>query len=464
MSTVSIPFNRTFRQFHLPIEGCETRTAEGPLTADLYDFFDMVAVISLERRLDRWQQFKAGLPSNWPFRPPVRFLANDGSGSKPDCWKESAGAWGCYQSHMSVLRVAIERGAGSVLILEDDAEFCPNFSEDVRSFLNALPPDWELVYLGGEHIELHQGQPQQINERVYRPYNVNRMHAYALRGAESMQRIYAYLSDEANWTTKQHVDHFMGGYQKQEASRVYVPDRWLVAQHEGASDIALQPLGFRKFIDTQDVCHAKTTLPMVAVMGPFSSGTSAMAGALHQLGINMGRKFETPDRTNYRGHFEAADLARICRCLYEEPWLLETSTRAGRITLLRLWAANHAANSQNNHQLVGGKHPSFCLMGHELVEAWNNPFVISVERSVNDIQNSLARREWGWPIEACLLITEQLVAAREAFLMNTTAPIIRVPYGALLAEPAAVLSEVCDFLNYFPAPANLSAAANFINK
>lgn len=51
--------------------------------------------------------------------------------------------------------------------------------------------------------------------------------------------------------------------------------------------------------------RSKVSMPMVAVLGPYSGGTSAVAGALHHLGVSMGSHFETPDKTNRLGNIEA---------------------------------------------------------------------------------------------------------------------------------------------------------------
>ncbi len=430
---------------------------------DLRAFFDRVVVISLDRRPERWQKFLATLPPGWPFCPPLRFPAVDGTRVEiPAWWTEGTGAWGCYLSHVQIIEDCLDEQVGSVLILEDDASFEENFSDDVRQFLQHLPDDWQFMYFGGQHIELHEGTPRQVNEWVYRPYNVNRTHAYALRGREMLERVHQYLVDTDNWKAKHHIDHHLGEFQKTLAAGIYVPKQWLVAQGDGESDVSRRKLGLRRFRGAEEIANPVVDMPMVAVLGPYSGGTSVVAGILHKLGIRMGSVFERPDGTNTGGNFEAQELAGMCRKMYREPWMTEQVDRDARVRLLKIWAAGHCRASRATCSLIGGKHPALCLMGPELMEAWNRPLLISVERERDAVVNSLVRRDWGWPLEACLLVSEQLVAARDHFLSTVDAPCLRLSYEELVREPRAVIDRLCRFLQYRPDSQSLSQALKFV--
>lgn len=432
---------------------------------DLRKYFDRVVVISLDRRPDRWRKFLAQLSADWPFGPPLRFPAVDGSRvEKPVWWNQGDGAWGCYLSHRQILKDCLDEGVDSVLILEDDAVFLEHFGKHVREFLTHLPEDDGLLYLGGQHIELHAGIPQRINDWVYRPYNVNRMHAYAIRGRDMLRQVYHHVDNTGDWTALHHIDHHMADLQKSIESGVYVPRRWLVAQGDGASDINGKQLGFRKFRDAEDLARPVVSLPMVAVMGPFSGGTSAVSGVLHRLGIPMGSSFGHSDRTNWQGHYEARELGQFCRKMFEEPWMTEKVDRETRIRLLKIWAAGHCRAFQGRCTRLGGKHPSFCFMGPELQEAWNDPVFVSVERDPAEVANSLARRDWGWPLEACMTISRQLIAAKEQFLATTSAPIIRLPYKELLRHPREAVLRLSSWLGISSSPEAMEDAIHFVNR
>ena len=429
---------------------------------DFYEYFDRVYVINLDKRKDRWNRFLADLPTTWPFGPPIRFSAVDGSVENvPRNWTENAGAWGCFRSHLSILRNAIENNYDRILIIEDDAVFCEDFSNRSRGFLSALPSSWELAYLGGQHIELHLGRPRKVNELVYAPFNVNRTHAYAIQGTATFRKIHDFLVDDRNWTTSHHVDHFLGAYQKKAKDVVFVPGQWLVAQDEGPSDITLRITSLHGFLGAEDIANPKVHLPMVAVMGPFSSGTSAIAGVLHRLGVAMGTSFEAPDATNYSGHYEAKELAIMCRQMFQEPWMTERCNSTERQSLLRVWAMIHTRSNLHKSSIVGGKHPSFCLMGNELTQAWNEPVVVSVERDENEICSSLLRRNWGWPLDVCINITRELLKSQRLFT-STYPRVIRLGYNDLRCNPRSVITRLCSKLELRPSQESFETAVSFI--
>jgi hypothetical protein len=328
------------------------------VTPDVSELFQRVAVLNLGRRLDRWRHFLHHLPADWPFQPPLRFPAFDGQEEDvPGYWTGGKGAWGCYLSHLAIIKDCLDNDIDSVLIFEDDATFSRRFSTDVRAFLNSLPSDWAYIYLGGQHIQQHLGLPQKVNEWTYRPFNINRTHAYALRGRRMLQRVYDHLQDPESWTSLHHVDHRMGELHKVLESGLYVPKKWLVAQAPGQSNINGMKLPVRAFHGAQWLDDPQVDLRMVAVLGPYSSGTSAVAGMLHQLGISMGGAFQESDEVNDRGSFEAVGLADLCRKFFDEPWLTEQVRPELRTKLLRIWAANRRDYRDHPDKLAGAKHP-----------------------------------------------------------------------------------------------------------
>ncbi len=41
--------------------------------------------------------------------------------------------------------------------------------------------------------------PMRVNDEVYKPHNVNRTYAYAVRGTEMLTRVYHHLLDRVAW-------------------------------------------------------------------------------------------------------------------------------------------------------------------------------------------------------------------------------------------------------------------------
>ena len=61
----------------------------------------------------------------------------------------SAGAYGCFQGHLGILRAARDAGARNVLVLEDDVKFLPALQEDWPGIFAALHSSaWGIVNFG----------------------------------------------------------------------------------------------------------------------------------------------------------------------------------------------------------------------------------------------------------------------------------------------------------------------------
>lgn len=256
---------------------------------NLKNFFARIVTITLPSRTDRWQRFLDHFPADWPFGSPLRFPAIDGrTNAPPSWWTGGNGAWGCYLSHCKVLEDCLLEGIESVLILEDDVVFRPDFGVRTRQFLAALPCDWQMIYFGGENIEWDKGLPEPINAEVFRPRNVNRTHAYAIRGREMISSVLQHLKAWDKWTARHHIDHHLGAFQANTNSEgLYAPRRWLVDQAGGLSDVSNQRVQHRAFPDCEDLVFPRFDRELTVVLGPYSSGTSAVSAVLNALGIGF---------------------------------------------------------------------------------------------------------------------------------------------------------------------------------
>lgn len=53
-----------------------------------------------------------------------------------------------YLSHLNVMKIANDKKWGEVLILEDDVTLCDDFDERLTLFIDNLPDDWKIAYIG----------------------------------------------------------------------------------------------------------------------------------------------------------------------------------------------------------------------------------------------------------------------------------------------------------------------------
>ena len=113
----------------------------------LNTFFGRVVVINLAPRVDRREEMAEQLGSiGLRFDAPNVQLFE---ASKPQhaAGFESVGAHGCFRSHLTVLRQARDQGVSSVLILEDDLNFCERFHARFETLANFLKNEsWGILY------------------------------------------------------------------------------------------------------------------------------------------------------------------------------------------------------------------------------------------------------------------------------------------------------------------------------
>jgi len=212
----------TLREQHATFFGDASTTT---LAANI---FDRVCVINLRHRSERLARFQSRVATAlWPFRHVEVFKAADGNGvSPPSGWRSGSGAWGCACSHRAILTQAIADKLESVLILEDDAVWGPNFTIEIANFLAAVPTDWEILMLGGQHMV----RPEPARPGIVRCLKTVRLHAYGIRGPAIADLLTLWEGATA------HIDWLFARWIA--SRRVYAPSPWIIGQDEGQSDTA----------------------------------------------------------------------------------------------------------------------------------------------------------------------------------------------------------------------------------
>ena len=106
-----------------------------------------------------------------------RFAAIDGQQTiVPADWLDSAGAYGCLRSHLTVIEEARKLGWPNVLIFEDDAALDPGLAENFECYFKQVPSDWEMLHFGANHM----AAPVEVSRNVLRITSANSTFAYAL--------------------------------------------------------------------------------------------------------------------------------------------------------------------------------------------------------------------------------------------------------------------------------------------
>ena len=160
----------------------------------------------------------------------------------PADWGSGRGAWGCLRSHQRILEDVIhtrdDRGVmevNSVLILEDDVIFKKDALENLNKFMEAVPDDWDQIYLGGQHRKANSSTD---SPHVIVGGSVNRTHAYAVN-QKALTQVYRHISYATDYRdTTKHIDHQLEVAHKRKDWKVYCPKQWIAGQRAGPSNIS----------------------------------------------------------------------------------------------------------------------------------------------------------------------------------------------------------------------------------
>ena len=132
----------------------------------LTDYFHKTLCINLDSRLDRWEEAHKEF-AKYGFKV-ERVSGIEGSKMNLDFPPEiKEGAVGCALSQLFALKLAKQYELDTFLLLEDDIEFDLNINEKFKDiYLNQVPNDWDMLYLGGQHY--HGMNLQQVTENVFK--------------------------------------------------------------------------------------------------------------------------------------------------------------------------------------------------------------------------------------------------------------------------------------------------------
>ncbi|HTW36935.1 MAG TPA: hypothetical protein VMD49_00020 [Steroidobacteraceae bacterium] len=188
------------------------------------------------------------------------------------------------------------------------------------------------------------------------------------------------------------------------------------------------------------------------MLGLYDSGSSALAGMLDRLGVNMAPPF-------WGEFYEPYELSWHLRKWWDEPRLKECAPPEHRVRFLRRWIELHECSGSAG---VGAKHPLLSLCGKDLVAAWGKDarFVWSY-RPLEESIRGLKRRSW-------MPGHEERVQRRlwEALheLERSNVPMLKLDWGQVKADPAFGVRELARVAEIDPTAAQLSSVANIIRR
>jgi glycosyl transferase family 25 len=158
----------------------------------LFASFDQVYIVNLVHRADRRDEMAgelARLGTSFADSRISLFEAVQPADAGPF---RSAGARGCFMSHLGVLRDALAHGHRHVLLLEDDADFPPRIDMLLPAALDALDRGFGIFY-GGYALPDGRGIPPGRPIARIEPARPVRLTHFMGFGHHAVERLVPYL-------------------------------------------------------------------------------------------------------------------------------------------------------------------------------------------------------------------------------------------------------------------------------
>ena len=205
---------------------------------------------------------------------------------------------------------------------------------------------------------------------------------------------------------------------------------------------------------------------LILVCGPWSSGTSAMAGFLAKAGLYApGPYFRTNDPRT-QDTYEMLAFRNMLNTLASENDLKRRAGPTEALAALRRFAVGPLAEACERDGFQTGepivlKHALPVLILPEIAEIFDLK-VIGVLRPLEDIETTRIRRKWhaSFGKLGAGVIYSQLLN----YLINGSTPFKLVRYTDLLAQPAETLEELAEFCGINVTEDSRAAALAFVDR
>lgn len=209
----------------------------------------------------------------------------------------------------------------------------------------------------------------------------------------------------------------------------------------------------------------------VVVLGMHRSGTSAVAGMLTKLGVNMGENLYPPDHGNPLGHYEDVDFmdanTAILRAAGGE-WHNPPSDFQ-----IRVFGAREGQrvidliNDRNaKHQIWGFKDPRTCLTLPLYLPHLPNAHFIIIKRDCHEIARSLHARDgvsFHHEQDNVTLCREYRTRVERSLGGYAIKNRFDINFTDVLKDPYRIAKQICVFLGISASDEMLSEASGTIS-
>lgn len=209
----------------------------------------------------------------------------------------------------------------------------------------------------------------------------------------------------------------------------------------------------------------KTKPRLILVCGPWSSGTTAVAGMLHKLGLKgMGPFFKTNDERT-QNSYESQAFRQTIKSIASEEQVQLTVPRKQALERLV------AFRDQVVEQVYGGesgvegappiflKYPLSAVAIPEIGKVFQTRMVYVI-RSLKDIEATRVRREW--PAHLGTMGAQKIYSEMFKALVNLPIPTQLIRYPELLARPRMHAKLLADLTGVAPTEDKIAQATAFV--
>lgn len=194
----------------------------------------------------------------------------------------------------------------------------------------------------------------------------------------------------------------------------------------------------------------------LAVLGLYSSGSTALAAVLDGLGVHMGDPYYFNDGECF---YEPDELGKKLRLWWKQPEGEASSSEMIRRGFLRRWRQKQVPGASG---YVGAKHPLLTLSATDLEVSWGRD--TRWIRAGRDLDNSIAslkKRNWGQFRGKEEFLQRKLWQSVEEFLSNRNH--LHIEFEDLIADPKREVRRIVEFLEIEPSIKYVETAVARVN-
>ena len=191
-------------------------------------------VMNVATEVKRLQAFTSGYPDCLPPFEVVDCLTEDTCPPVQSWWKDGAKSWAHLHSYLKMLRLG-EASGEDFLCFEDDAIFAPDFEEVYTKAVSELPLGWDMLYLGGCHLDYEIFPPRKWPDAdlLRGPVHWN---TACLVNKKSVRRVIEAL-EETHWPCPHVTDYKTFQLHTRQDFMTFSPLKYIVGQSEGVSTV-----------------------------------------------------------------------------------------------------------------------------------------------------------------------------------------------------------------------------------